>query len=474
MKLKGRTVKLAVVVVLAILVVVALAGGCTAHHAYRVPASSANTSIDELVSADEKRRGEIESHCIERHDEFELAFVELDDQGEFWDRRQIEALEATVEEAGEASGALIVVFVHGWKHNARVCDENVACFREILRALENTEQLTALRHDAAPRRVVGVYVGWRGLSVTPPVLKETSFYGRKATAHRVGRGHLLELFVRLERGRDRLRSAGLTDSKLIVIGHSFGGAVVYSAVAPLFHDRLTRAVLDDGDTGEAGDPAPIAGLGDLVVLVNPAFEAELYSGIEELSRGRKTYAARQPAVLVTVASDTDTATGRAFPLGRFFSTLFERTRDDEQRTRLRRTIGKHEPYVTHRLEKTTARGGGLGDLHEVSASAARGASDCRCRYITADADPDIDPFGDQAGAARDESPSEANEGVFGSTVLERNEGVAPLNPFLVASTSDEVVTQHNGIYNQPFIDFLREFLAEMEKRTRAEVPEPEL
>ena len=404
---------------------------------------------------------------------FKVSFVEFDDQGSFWSRQQLTTLEAELLKASESpghEGVLTVVFVHGWQHNAAVCDQNVACFRDILESLANAEDyrvhaLTNANPDVEilPRYVFGVYVGWRGLSNRLPGLKNATFYNRKATAHRVGRGDVLELFTRLEVWRDRLHESGRIDSKLVIIGHSFGGAVTYTALSKVLHERLARAVARKRD--DAAVVEPIRGFGDLVVLVNPAFEAARYSGIHELASGIDEFAENQPAVLVTVSSDTDTATHLAFPVGRWLGTRFLKTRDDQQAKSLTTTVGNFEPFRTHRLDLGTSedfRGDflELADLHELDA-AARGADDCKCDYFEAevkDAEQE-DPFGEfRIGPA---------QGIYGETKLTPKRGVAAETPFIIATTSDEIVTNHNGIYNRYFLNFLRSFLLEMDRRTSA-------
>src|SRR5580692_6940921 len=64
---------------------------------------------------------------------YELAIVEFDDQGRCYDRGQmdavakrIDALAADAEQPGQ--DVILVVFVHGWKHDARSDDENLSAF----------------------------------------------------------------------------------------------------------------------------------------------------------------------------------------------------------------------------------------------------------------------------------------------------------------------------------------------------------
>src|SRR5690349_15591799 len=126
---------------------------------------------------------------IESTDDYKLGFVEFDDQGWFWDRTQLEKVQQMIrEEAGiddpssTPQGIILVAFVHGWKHNADATDTNVMAMREVLTQLRLSEKA---QEDHAPRKVVGVYVAWRGLSETIEPLKELSFWGRKETAHEV-------------------------------------------------------------------------------------------------------------------------------------------------------------------------------------------------------------------------------------------------------------------------------------------------
>lgn len=444
-----------------LLSLLALAGsGCVGHRGHRLPGAEVATSIEELAHAGKARLAEVEAHGVERHDEFALAFVEVDDQGELWDPRQADAAVALVEGA-KADGALVVVFVHGWKHDARVCDENVACFREILRSLENQERLLADANLVRPRQIVGVYVGWRGLSVSAPLVKETTFWSRKATAGRVGSGDLLSLFTRLEIARDALRQAGAARSRLVLIGHSFGGAVVFNALRGVFEERLTRA--------DALDQPRVRGFGDLVLLVNPAFEAQLYASLHQLGQQTGPYADHQTPVLVTVSSESDAATRVAFPLGRYLPTLFDRTHADQKKA-LRTTLGNYEAFRTHHLTSlpATTADQGIATLDDLDVT-SEGKAGCRCSYIETVEHPKAGATTQALAAAN--SPPRTYDGIYGQTQLQRTtQNGDPLNPLLVIAAGADVVTEHNGIYNQNFVNFLRELLLAMERRARPSEP----
>lgn len=72
------------------------------------------------------------------------------------------------------------------------------------------------------------------------------------------------------------------------------------------------------------------GFADLVVLINPALEAARYATLSEMPNERRRYFESQLPVLAVLTSEDDDATGLAFPLGRWFSTLFETERDAQR------------------------------------------------------------------------------------------------------------------------------------------------
>ncbi len=270
-------------------------------------------------------RHQVPEHCktavVEKYQEkspgYILHFVEFDDQGWMHHPGQMKALFRTLDEAttsghdDKRGDAVIVVYVHGWQHNADACDENVCCFRETLKVVSELES----RRDR-PRQVVGVYVGWRGLSNAGlPLWTESSFYTRKSAALRVAMGSSRELLIRLRRFQEARNRAG-GNTRLMIVGHSFGALIVYSAISEhLLNNALDFSPGEDRAT-------PVKGFGDLVVLVNPAFEAVRYEPIFRVARTRE-YPAKQKPVLVMVTADNDWATGKAFPIARTFTGLID-------------------------------------------------------------------------------------------------------------------------------------------------------
>ena len=259
-----------------------------------------------------------------------LLFAEYDGFGRMFNRSQLSQIAKTAGVVASGKGT-VVVFVHGWHHNAMSDDENLASFRQLLKS--------ARKLQGDKPAILGIYVGWPGESVSVEPFSTLTFWERKNTAHSVGGGELFELFERLS--QIRLQNP---DSKLVIIGHSFGGAVSYTALA----NRITEQILRDPQPDVQGD-APRSPW-DLLVLVNPAFEAMRVRSQMAAARSRN-YRRTQIPHVVFITTEADDATRTAFPAGRFISTFFDRYADDDgQGKALNNTaIGHYIPYVTHQL-----------------------------------------------------------------------------------------------------------------------------
>src|SRR5258708_7242176 len=234
----------------------------------------------------------------------------------------ISVLDEVTRVAATEDDYISVVFVHGWKHSAAPHDGNIETFRAALLRLSKTEQALSMKLHRHPRKVIGVYIGWRGESINAGYLDNVTFWDRKNTAHKVGHNGVTEILGRLDairKSKDSL-AGGQSDSRLVVIGHSFGGAIVYSALGQILESRFIEAHSNPLTT------ADVQGFGNLVVLINPAFEAQLFSTLSDMSLERATYFESQLPVLAVLTSEADDATKVAFPLERHVSTLFEKSR----------------------------------------------------------------------------------------------------------------------------------------------------
>ena len=378
-----------------------------------------------------------------------LGFIEFDDQGQLFDRRQMWAVLDRLNEEAASGDLLMVVFVHGWKHSAAPGDGNVDTFRTALRELSAAEsQLARMDVPAGDgrRQVAGVYLGWRGESLTLPLLKELTFWERKNTAHKVGRGGVTEVLNRLElvrRTRDSIAPEGRSDTRLVVVGHSFGGAVVYTALSQILENRFVHTV------GPAGTVADAEGFGNLVVLINPAFEALRFAPLSDMATERGRYFDSQLPVLAILTSEADDATRLAFPAGRWLSTMFEKERTvtrrngttgeqeaiDQGRANTR-AVGHFEPYRTHYLRalKTATN----DDPESLSARQT------------------VRLFLETREEWRNDRPG--SEITFGPTRLQRTMDSAGRNPYLVVRVSEDLIEDHNDISDPRMIEFVKQLI----------------
>jgi hypothetical protein len=241
--------------------------------------------------------------------DYDLAFIEFDEQGDFWDRQQLASAVGLIKQTRKP---LLVVYVHGWQNNASEDTYDVPQFRSVLEKLAQTDRVQQLKYQ-----VVGVYLGWRGKQAYDPLLKLLSFKNRKDAAARIGSSNTITeaIFRVVYEARHRPEP-----SRTILIGHSFGALVVERAV----EQAMTGGLL----TGKPVVPA------DFILLVNSAAESIYAKEMRDMMEAtlsfdnyRKCYQApndpncflKDEPRIISVTSETDRATGAAFPIG---ATLF--------------------------------------------------------------------------------------------------------------------------------------------------------
>lgn len=294
--------------------------------------------------------------AFEKHRDFDAAYVEFTDQGWLYDRKQL-TLTLDLLRKPDPRPLQIVVFVHGWKHDARFDDKDVQAFRETV--------MPAMARNQPHSRTVGVYVGWRGASLNVPSLPQSiSFYDRKSTADHVARGSVRELFSYLRTMRNKTTAGQAPSLSITLIGHSFGGLILYNSITESLLDSLVVANLGDPSAARLAKP-----VFDLVVLLNPAFEATRFEPLFQVAKEHllptgptRPYGKDQRPIFVSITSEGDSATRIAFPIARYINSTFEHEgwTDQDDRTkqdyaqRLEKiannhTIGHMERYRTHRL-----------------------------------------------------------------------------------------------------------------------------
>lgn len=417
----------------AILLLLLVTGGCTSNAAYRTDYQLCVSSkpVEDCASSSLQEYVDPANPALA----YTLGIVEFDDQGQLYDRQQMAVLLEHLYEIAEHDNLLISVFVHGWHHSAKVNDSNIVNFRKSLLKLSKLEQFDAQQKDRKPRKVVGVYTAWRGESVSVPVLNVLTFYARKNVAQTVGHGGVTELFARLEELRNEEsarngRSDG-SQNRLVVVGHSFGGAIVYSALSQLLMERF----VETGEPAEAS--GAVRGFADLVILVNPAFEALQFATLGDMANERSSWSVEQVPVLAVLTSETDYATKYAFWVGRALSTMFKAHRDTVRDNRAvggpqeisqgsadRTAIGHFKPYRTHRLNPDDA----LTDTNVYKALK-------EVRF----------------GWNRD-APGQSIQ--FPGSVLDHLDKSISRNPYLLIQVDQDIIPSHNDIYDPRVLDFL--------------------
>jgi hypothetical protein len=478
----------------------ALACACTSTDMYRdrIKRSDADGCVYSETGGpadDDCKRYSVEHHVLPGDDnDYLLGVVEFDDQGWFQHAGQMDFLMEELEREAARRDIIISVFVHGWKHNAEFCDPNLCCFRALLGQLALAEGQYSQRRGQPRRSVVGVYVGWRGLSLRgPDVLRSTSFWDRKGTATQVAIGSVRELFARLKTFQENHNDpawvkghvkggearANSLRNRLFILGHSFGGLIVYTSVAQYLMNSATSARADEKHS-------PVKGFGDLVMLVNPAFEAARYEPLHHIAQTR-SYPPYQEPVFIAITSLDDTATGKAFPLGRWLNgrleeytgtpdqvpsakNLYQRHTKAEEREANIDTIGHSPRYVTHVLRATN------GELPPLVPPTA---TDCGCPYMRevargASADLSMESALSQAFDDENMTAGYRKRGWIrnyaGGISLEHKtlpvpqpgapEPTAPEpepdSPFWVVETNVPIVVGHNEFWTGYLINFVRQ------------------
>lgn len=280
-----------------------------------------------------------------KDDGYTLGFVEIDDQGQFYERKQAESLLKILKK--EQQPQYVTIFVHGWHHNAKEEDINVKRFKENLKE-------TKLRNPTF--KVTGIYVGWRGETISFPGLRLLSFWDRKLVSEEVGRNALSDFLLRVETA---VNSKSPGQNRLLTIGHSLGASVIFNALHQVLLERMTQPDNDE----------PRLGFGDLVVLVNPALEAIRYTTLREATQRyhrEHGFKDSQNPLLIIASSESDSTIKDTFSLVRTLSAAFEDhmsfAADEETAAppplalsewELDTTsVGHVDQFITHRLEKS--------------------------------------------------------------------------------------------------------------------------
>jgi hypothetical protein len=188
-------------------------------------------------------------------------------------------------------------------------------------------------------------------------------------------------------------------------------------------------------------------VGDLVIIVNPAFEGARYeplhaAGHRLVSRGVER---NQLPVLIIATSKADKATRYAFPIARAISTMFESMSGDERWGRewqaTVKTVGHNERYITHELSKC-----------DVSDDTCKIAQEACGKGEYAYIGKEIVRHGFDASQERPSLQYLCN----GLELRWTKEAFPDNNPFWVVRTTKDIMKDHSDIFNPAMIDFVRQ------------------
>jgi hypothetical protein len=314
--------------------------------------------------------------CLEEYPKsnFWLGHVEMKEYGTYQDNRQMSLIERAVEEDTRSGkglfrkGITVVVFVHGWFNNAEEHNGNLNQFRDLLSSV-------AAEQKGQNRGVLGIYLSWRGLSVPPP-LGFLSYWGRARTADNVGQGIMVEALARI-RNIHWLVSAGLNgggstaaqpvyeNSRLVLIGHSFGARALYAAVGggmetnflqPYWLARSFPGALGKSVKSEATMQL-VPGFGDLVLLINPAMKSLPYRKVHYAmySNGTVNYDTNQPVLMMVLSARNDVPNKSLLPIGETLGNRFRdltptNNRDQKEAAKQNiQSLGHYARFHTHDL-----------------------------------------------------------------------------------------------------------------------------
>ena len=395
-------------------------------------------------------------------DPFDFRVIQSDDYGSLWDPSAAQRTLDDTAAYAQRTNTFVVLFIHGWHHSAREDDDNLRDSKKTLKALYAllaTDKRAQLRQALTGNpdfKLIGIYVGWRGQSLPMP-LDYLTAWGRKAAAERVGEGDVSEFIQRLQGLYSRTNTFDPDAPEdqvckpftgLVTIGHSFGAQVLWKAMsrnleAPLIARSKNFSKVLAPEAAPASPPLATSAIdtfGDLNILLNPALEAYQFARVDTLYRQLK-YPRQQTPQVVVFSAENDWARKSVFTLERAatlpFRPRFRSDGDGYQGTLWGHALGEADEQLTHTLTLAPDVPDSLTEND----------------YTRPETFRDFD-FTDNT--------------VFGNIRMARvppapqARTAVDFSPIAVVKTRDKIIDGHNGIFLQPFIDFLASYVAYIE------------
>jgi hypothetical protein len=274
-----------------------------------------------------------------------LGVIEFDDQGQLWrdkksNHSQLGAVLDDLKAQAAKRPVFLLLYVHGWNNNANPDkQQNLQKFERSLRAMEQS-------FAGTPVQTYGVFVSWRG--GTLPFTFPLDYYNREAAAVRVGR---VEATAAIQAICDSVRSND--DSRVVAVGHSFGGVILMRAIAQPMASRIAESAIRK---------KPIAPMADTLLLVNPADNAILARQMITVMQDFKVSAKKngvEVPMLVSLTSKGDIGTGRIYTTAQFIARYglsgvmtshSGLTQDRSQEKATTTSVGHYKPVHSHEIK----------------------------------------------------------------------------------------------------------------------------
>lgn len=288
-----------------------------------------STSIREkcffnIIKKREKINDKVSQECqkkvfypIDEEQSQVIAVLEINEQGRFVNQQHVSAVLNTIE---ESKNPFVNLFIHGWKHNGEIDDTNLISFKEILLRLNVKKKLADKK-----RTNIGIYIAWRGKTTQLPAIKELTFWSRKNISENIGTGDLAHFILELEQTLNLKKTSTSEKTNLILTGHSFGASALYHALGPILVSRFNHSLTNQN----LDKTTSLQGIGDLILLINPAIEAKKFLPLREaIWRKAAQEKTLNPTIFrnnyrpffVVLGSNADSPINNYFPIGRWFGT----------------------------------------------------------------------------------------------------------------------------------------------------------
>jgi hypothetical protein len=320
----------------AVLILCGLTGCHVPLQSYRVQHPAIEVTPPPIATAGAATANLPQKDCVDPQSPICLAFIEVDDMGEPFDKGQLDTTLRIIRQANDLartepgqSEPVVITFIHGWKNNASPQNDNVRGFTAALQEIYSSFN--------GKRRVIGIYIGWRGNLIQSyfPVAQQFSYFNREATAIRIPGATLSSALTQIAtRTHENPRALA------IFIGHSFGGLLLERTLSETTASQIAEASIYTQEAQEAQDPREtsekalaakfaVDSRADLVIFINPAGAAtEAKQMLDFLTYNRYRYHPLQAAqstgseddytgrpLFVSLTSTADLATKVALPIG---------------------------------------------------------------------------------------------------------------------------------------------------------------